>query len=506
MEIIKLNLIPNGVNPTCHCSQYDEGRVIRIELFDGLTPYTLQSGDTVTLNVRKPDNTIVTTTVETTQGNNYVDIVTTEQICACVGYNLCDLTITNGSVVIGTLNFIMAIERDVLADGIPSQSVIEDLDELVQEAVGDNYYTKTETDNLLGAKADKSTTYTKTQVDSALALKADSSDVYTKAQADALLNDKADKSNTYTKTETDSLLALKADKSELYNVYPTEQESGAIAHFTDGADNTPVKSLECAIGSDGFSQADITVCGKNLFSYDLPIRNGYWSNDAFVGDNAIIPKESAVTWQYIRVYVEGLSSITLSGFDNQGGTNCAWLSSENVNDVISRFNSLSKNGIKTVPSGAKYLCLTIYNIKDKPTTYPNAQLEVGNQATTFEAYNGNTYTISFGSTFNDGVLKYENGEWFIDVSGTITPISSNTTVKTINGENNIFSDTGDVDVTIRADIGLYIDKRLNTTRSTPTLSLSKGNSNLSETQVKYEDPVEEVKDPVEESKDNNEER
>jgi hypothetical protein len=29
---------------------------------------------------------------------------------------------------------------------------------------------------------------------------------------------------------------------------------------------------------------------------------------------------------------------------------------------------------------------------------------------------------------------------------------------------------------------------------------------LSETQVKYEDPVEEVKDPVEESKDNNEER
>ena len=149
MEIIKLNLIPNGVNPTCHCSQYDEGRVIRIELFDGLTPYTLQSGDTVTLNVRKPDNTIVTTTVETTQGNNYVDIVTTEQICACVGYNLCDLTITNGSVVIGTLNFIMAIERDVLADGIPSQSVIEDLDELVQEAVGNNYYTKDETEELI---------------------------------------------------------------------------------------------------------------------------------------------------------------------------------------------------------------------------------------------------------------------------------------------------------------------------------------------------------------------
>lgn len=168
MEIIKLNLIPSGVNPTCHCSQYDNGRVIRIDLFDGLTPYVLQSGDTVTLNVRKPDNTIIEASVTATQGNTYVNLVTTEQMCAVVGYNLCDLTITNGSVVIGTLNFIMQVERDVLADGIPSQSVIEDLDALVQEAVGDNYYTKTEVDDALDLKADKSTTYTKTEVDAAL--------------------------------------------------------------------------------------------------------------------------------------------------------------------------------------------------------------------------------------------------------------------------------------------------------------------------------------------------
>ena len=159
MEIIKLNLIPSGVNSICHCSQYDNGRVIRLELFDGLTPYTLQSGDTVTLNVRKPDNTILTASVTATQGNNYVDIVTTEQMCAVVGNNLCDLTITNGSTVIGTLNFYMQVERDVLADGIPSQSVIEDLDALVAEAVeaelGDNYYTKGEVDSALALKADK---------------------------------------------------------------------------------------------------------------------------------------------------------------------------------------------------------------------------------------------------------------------------------------------------------------------------------------------------------------
>ena len=164
MEIIKLNLIPSGVNPICHAKQYDEGRIIRFMLFDGLTPYTLQSGDTVTLNLRKPDNTIIDTSVTATQGNKHVDLVTTEQICAVAGYNLGTFKITNGSVDIGTLNFIMEVGKDVLANGIPSQSVIEDLDALVAEAVGDNYYPKSET-------------YNKTEVDNKLALKANTNEL-----------------------------------------------------------------------------------------------------------------------------------------------------------------------------------------------------------------------------------------------------------------------------------------------------------------------------------------
>ncbi len=246
MEIIKLNLIPSGVNPTCHCSQYDNGRVIRIELFDGLTPYVLQSGDTVTLNVRKPDNTIVTGTVSTTQGNNYVDIVTTEQICAVVGYNLCDLTITNGETVIGTLNFIMAVERDVLADGIPSQSVIEDLDALVAEAVGDNYYTKTEVDTALSekadasavataldGKADKATTYTKTETDTLLNAKANSSDVYTKAQVDTALEGKADVDGEYKLMTVGNAEQLKSTVGEINKTPYNFRTSGGSLDIGD---------------------------------------------------------------------------------------------------------------------------------------------------------------------------------------------------------------------------------------------------------------------------------
>lgn len=50
-----------------------------------------------------------------------------------------------------------------------------------------DFYDKEQTDDLLGAKADKSTTYTKTEVNNALASKADASTVYTKTEVNTLI-------------------------------------------------------------------------------------------------------------------------------------------------------------------------------------------------------------------------------------------------------------------------------------------------------------------------------
>ena len=135
MEQINLNLVPSGVNPVCHVSQYDEGRVIRFNLFNGSNPYKVVSGDDITLEVRKPDNTIVTASATATVDNTYCEITTTEQMCAVFGTNFCQLTIENGSTKIGTLNFLMAVEEDVLANGDPSQSEIKDLDGMVEEII-----------------------------------------------------------------------------------------------------------------------------------------------------------------------------------------------------------------------------------------------------------------------------------------------------------------------------------------------------------------------------------
>lgn len=127
MEQIRLDIIPKGLIPVCHSSQYDKGRVIRLNLVDGLQGYTL-TDETVTLNVRKPDNNIVTAGVNVVSGATYVDIVTTEQMTACEGENLCEIVITKGDVKIASLNFKMKVEVDPLKDGIESETEIHNLE------------------------------------------------------------------------------------------------------------------------------------------------------------------------------------------------------------------------------------------------------------------------------------------------------------------------------------------------------------------------------------------
>lgn len=139
METIRLNLVPVGATPVCHAAQYDDGRQIKLELFNGAAAYQIQAGDTFELNLRKPDNHIVTTSIPGTEGNTFIILETSEQMCAVHGINICKIKVKNGGDEVGTLIFNMMVQMDVLADGDPSESVIDNLDEMVAEAVADQY-------------------------------------------------------------------------------------------------------------------------------------------------------------------------------------------------------------------------------------------------------------------------------------------------------------------------------------------------------------------------------
>ena len=138
METIKLNLIPTGSLPVVHTSQYDEGRVFRIELFEGSAVYTLDGTEVLECDVKKPDGNIVTIAVVNTS-DNYVDVETTLQMNACAGESFGELHIKKGAKEIGTLNFILAVERSPLENGIQSDSGIHNLQTQIADAVADQY-------------------------------------------------------------------------------------------------------------------------------------------------------------------------------------------------------------------------------------------------------------------------------------------------------------------------------------------------------------------------------
>lgn len=107
METINLDLTPGRIPPVCHTSQYDIGRVIRINLLDGASPHTLTGTEEISLRTRKPNGETVVEEVENT-ADSYVEIVTSKDTCDISGENWCELEIDT----IGTHNFKMSVEHD----------------------------------------------------------------------------------------------------------------------------------------------------------------------------------------------------------------------------------------------------------------------------------------------------------------------------------------------------------------------------------------------------------
>ena len=260
METINIDLIPGKVAPMCFASQYDVGREIKFYLFEGGKPFSLDGTETVSFEERKPDGHIVTTDLPITSGTSII-LTTTEQMTACKGSALCEFTIKKGDVVIGTMNFFLFVEQCPTEGGLPSASDIENLNRQVQDAVdeyiGDDYYTKAQVDTALEGKADasavydKSETYDKSEIDTALSGKANVADIYTKSE-------------TYSATEIDTALASKADASSLDLVDKKSQFNDYDFSLKDLFDKYESSFIDDFLARASFSDEDhaYTVIGN----------------------------------------------------------------------------------------------------------------------------------------------------------------------------------------------------------------------------------------------------
>ena len=133
MENTLLNLVPASYLPEVHLSQYDVGRELKFTLKDGSSDYTVPSGAVVTVKATKPSG--LGFVVNAVAEGSVVTLSNTETMTNENGRFPAELSITQGSTVIGTSNFIFNIERSPHPEGTidgDAESLLPELTLLVE--------------------------------------------------------------------------------------------------------------------------------------------------------------------------------------------------------------------------------------------------------------------------------------------------------------------------------------------------------------------------------------
>jgi len=149
-----LNVIPSGVRPVIHCSQYDNNlSAIRFKLYKDNTEFVIPTGAAVIINGYKPDNTGFSYAASAISGN-VATINVTQQMTAIAGDVLCELRVRTENQIIGTLNFVLRVEPAPLTDDtIISETDIPLIEQAVDIAANLAEYIQITVDNAAAAKA-----------------------------------------------------------------------------------------------------------------------------------------------------------------------------------------------------------------------------------------------------------------------------------------------------------------------------------------------------------------
>lgn len=142
----------------------------------------------------------------------------------------------------------------------------------------------------------------------------------------------------------------------------------------------------------GVSGVNISRTGKNLLNNpDNTITGG-----SYVINNVNVPM--AVGYYVLSFEFSGTNNSSSLRVDNENGTAIFTTSKT----VINGHNEFLIN----LPSNGSFVKL----YSNAVGTYSNFQIELGNQFTTYEPYNGNTYTFTFGQTVYSAILDVLTGK------------------------------------------------------------------------------------------------
>lgn len=115
-QTFNLDLIPQGVPPIVHVSQYDKGQTWNIHLFENGVVFPVPSGTSAAVQGTKPDNTGFQYPAVISVGDNVVTFTVEQQMTVLGGQFECELVLVNGENQVATINFILDVEPATLDD------------------------------------------------------------------------------------------------------------------------------------------------------------------------------------------------------------------------------------------------------------------------------------------------------------------------------------------------------------------------------------------------------
>lgn len=115
-QTFNLDLIPQGVPPIVHVSQYDKGQTWEIHLFENGVVFPIPANTSAAVQGTKPDNTGFQYPAVISVGDNVVTFTVEQQMTVLGGQFECELVLVNGENQVATINFILDVEPTTLDD------------------------------------------------------------------------------------------------------------------------------------------------------------------------------------------------------------------------------------------------------------------------------------------------------------------------------------------------------------------------------------------------------
>ena len=381
MNNVKLNMIPEDLCPIIHVSQYDNGRKIRLHLFENKTNYVLDGTEVLSVIVRKPDNTLVSLDIANVfEGKSYVDFFTTEQMCACAGEAYGEFTISKNGTSVSSKNFVFLVEGAPDEGGITSQSEINNLARQVHNAVveelEDNGASETGYDNtesgLEATNVQDAIDEVNTKIDNIPSV-----DAYTKEQSDSFLADEYDATQTYAVGD------YRIHEGGLYicNTAISTAEAWNASHWTltdvgsalattseavNGKADANLNNVpDSVIPQSKLSFAEVAG-SENLFNVEDNTMHleGYWYWSNHIG-TTMTPEQNQYTTQYIAITIPvfNAGAFTMGCYPATAGTNrfiIFWVGAVDEDMVLLDYAQPSAEEPYTynVPANAKYLLIS----------------------------------------------------------------------------------------------------------------------------------------------------